>query len=588
MSGKTGAETDRAEQDFEARTLAQRIDRTLRSDRLFAMLPDGPLETGELARRMRSMAAALTACGAPPDDRIAVLARSDRVVIATVAACLRLGRPVLVCDPEASVEETRSLLAHCRPAVLVADTPEGLALGSGLGPAILDGNTLTEDAGDPMPAIAPQDVALLVHTSGTTSRPKVVELSHANLAAQFQIFETVYGFDAASRLMNLLPMHHVDGLVRGPLSALWFDATLLRPRRFSVQAVPTLLSELASLAATHLIAVPALLRILHRVGGASAGRMGGVDFRYVLCSADHLDATLWAAVERDFGVPVVNAYGLSEVVCDALMAGPDDATRVIGTIGAARGVSASIVGPDGRPLPDGETGELVIAGGTVMRGYLGDADATAEVLRDGRFHTGDLARRRQDGLFEFVGRKKTAVVVGGVTIHPESVAEALGAIAGVAEAYAFGEGAPAGEKLVAVVCPAEGATLDLETVWQECRARLAPERRPERIAILPALPRRASGKVDRDALVAALDERGAKEADTGLSVFEIAARCFNHPVDALSEYSSPFDTPGWDSLAHMNFIETLETQFSFVMTPEDIAGLMTLGDALEIVEREIA
>lgn len=561
--------------------LIARIDAALVQDRLIALLPDGPLKAPELRERISGVGQALLD-HATPGATIAISCRTDRFVIAAVTACLRLGYPVLICDPQGTTEETSALLKHCEASVLVTDIFPNPFADQVPELFVLDAtNIKAGDEARQFPLTTPPPTALLVATSGTTDKPKVVALSHANLLAQYQIFSDVYGFDANTRALNILPLHHVDGIIRGPLLALWYGAVLIRTRSFSPQASLDVIADIETHNATHLITVPAMLRILHRAYDTRTFHMPP-SMRFILCSADHLDANLWRMAEQDFGVPVVNAYGLSEVVCDALIAGPDKESRVIGSIGVARGLVAKVIGADGQDCADGETGELVIIGDTVMQGYVSNQAGTAEVLQDGNFRTGDLVQRRADGVFLYMGRKKNVVVVGGVTINPEAVTEVLSSLPGVAEACAFGHNTETDEALLAAVCPLPGSQLDLDAINEECRKRLSPERQPSRLVILEQLPRRETGKVDQLAIAAAAFPNVSKK-----SVEEIAATCFNVPIENLSDSSSPFDTPGWDSLAHMNFIELLEETFDFTMSPGDVASLMSISDAIEIVRREM-
>ncbi|MBV0892995.1 AMP-binding protein [Paracoccus sp. Z118] len=431
------------------------------------------------------------------------------------------------------------------------------------------------------------ETSMLIFTSGTTSSAKAVELTYDNLLGQLDIFADAYGFDADTRLLNLLPLHHTDGLTRGPISALWFGATLVRPFPFSVQAVPPMLDRVAADGVTHLIAVPTILRIIERVGRERQDALRTPAFRFVLCSADYLDAGLWTRFEDSFGVPVVNAYGLSEVVCDALFAGPEDATRIPGTIGRPVGVTARVVAEDGTPVPPGETGELVLIGPTVMRGYFGAPDLTAEVLKDGAFRTGDLVRVTESGVYDFVGRRKTVIVSGGATIHPEGVTAILSTMPGLAEAYAFGRPDPErGERLVAAVAPVPGTSLSVEQVWAFCRANLSPERVPVEIHVLGRLPRTASGKVIRSELMnTAAPEAEAEAAGSPASVYAVAARALRLNPDALNRDSSPFNTPGWDSLAHVKLITEIESAFGLTFSAGDVMDFVNLGDAEDIVSR---
>lgn len=570
--------------------LSHRILSGLGSERVVAHLPDGPLRSGDLRDQAARLSEALARGGVQRGARLLVVARSDRAVVIAVTACLGFGYGVMVCDPAMPEAELQALVGVFDPAALVGD-------GDSLHRAVpvAAPQPLTDDLygvfrADAAP-VSPQDgPGLFVHTSGTTSRPKIVALGHDALLAQLDSFRAVYGFDETARLSNPLPLHHVDGLIRGPVAALWFGATLLRHRPFSVAEGPALLADLAAERATHLITVPAMLRLLMRLDAFRTPGRFGPQFDFILCSADYLDAGLWSQAEAQFGVPVVNAYGLSEIVCDALFAGPDPATRQIGTIGRPVGVTARVLDNHGHPVPPGQAGELVLSGPTVMRGYFGDPDMTATVLRDGGFFTGDIVRARTDGLFEYLGRKKNVVVVGGVNVHPEHVAECLAGLDPVGESYAFGHGGDQGERLIAVVTPAEGHAIDMEAVWRGCREKLPAKAQPSEIVMVPALPRVASGKVDRAALIAlALREQTDLGAEAGArkpSVLEIAARCFNVPVEELSEDSTPFDTAGWDSLAHVAFIEDLEETWNFTMSAEDIALMLSLGDAMDIVARE--
>jgi len=556
--------------------LAEKIDTCLESNHQFAVLPDGPLSTTELSNRISALGHAISA-NAESGAIVAISCKSDRYFIAALIACLRLGFPALVCDPNGTLDETVALLEHSKAAIFVSDLdPNWLADRIPELP-VLDAAVFHDSVERPLPNPNPS-TALLVATSGTTDRPKIVALGYDNLHAQFSIFQNIYGFDKDTCALNLLPLHHVDGIIRGPLLALWFGATLLRPRQFSAQASQDALDDLETHGATHLITVPAMLRILLRTYDPALFSMPP-SMRFILCSADYLDTDLWQKAENAFNVPVVNAYGLSEVVCDALIAGPDNTTRVVGSIGVARGVTARVLSEDGQDCPDGKTGELAIEGGTVMQGYLNDPDATNLVLKEGVFLTGDLVHRDPNGVFVFEGRKKNVVVVGGVTIHPEALTEVLAALPGVAEAYAFGHQTQTGEELLAAVCPLPDSSLDLDSVYAACRNRLSPERQPSRLILLPSLPRRDSGKVDKAAIVEAIPKAEV------VSVQHIAAICFGVNIEEITEDSSPFNTAGWDSLAHMNFIETLEETYDFTMSPADVAGLFSISDALDIVKQ---
>lgn len=565
------------------RSFCARIDSRLSAapDAPFAVLSDGILTAADVNRGAADMAQTFASHGLVSGDRIAIFVRDDRRFLAALIASLRLGMTPILGDPAASPAEILALIDNGAPAGVLAD--DAAVDRVALPPDIAD----VRRAGDGTVRRTPSspDVALMINTSGTTSKPKIVELTYDNLIAQLDIFSDVYGFDRETVLLNVLPLHHVDGLIRGPLSAIWFGATVCRPVEFSAQNVPALLASIATHRITHLISVPAMLRVIERSGSDLTDAFSTDAFRFVLSSADHLDAALWTRFEAAFRVPVVNAYGLSEVVCDALFAGPDAASRKIGTIGRPVGITAEVVDKAGHPVAAGQVGELALSGPTVMRGYFGAPDQTAEVLRNGAFHTGDLVRETAEGLFEFVGRKKTEIVAAGVTIHPESITATVLTMPGIAEAHAFGvPDAHRNERLVAAVVPAPGSNVEDADVWTFLRSSLAPERVPADIMLLDTLPRGPSGKIIVPELVARAAASTPVAAPTAdCTVYSVAADCFNLPVEALSAGSTPFNTSGWDSLAHLTLIDELEAVFDITFSPSEIAEIACLGDAEEFV-----
>jgi long-chain acyl-CoA synthetase len=571
----------------------------------FAELGSGPVSYGELACDMRRLCAAFASTGLVSGWRVLIASKDEGVIVKLFLALLRAGMTPVIGDAEITGPELGELLEVCDPAALYAD--EAMLANAELADKfpqsriipIRDVHDILSTGRDPgnWPGIENRpDVALLVLTSGTTSMPKAVELTHENLITQLAIFDDIYGFDSATRLLNLLPLHHVDGLIRGPLVALWFGGYLYRQTSFSVQNVPPILKELREKKITHFITVPAMLRIVARVGSDERDAFTGPDFRFILCSADLLDAQLWSHVEETFKVPVVNAYGLSEVVCDALFAGPDGATRRIGSLGRPHGCIAEVLDDDYQRVPEGEIGELVLSGATVMRGYFNAPDITATVLRNGAFHTGDYVRLGSDGLYDFVGRKKTAIVSAGATIHPETVTIILSTMPGVAEAVAFGvPDATRGEKLVAALAPQPGQEITAADASSFCRKHLSAERTPVEFRIMTSLPRGASGKVliaelnsqTADDLAALSEERGNGEEESASleeKVCSVAAKCFNVDAEGLSAESTPFNTDGWDSLAHMTLIEELEVSFDMQFSAAEIASIAALGDAMEFIE----
>ena len=294
-----------------------------------------------------------------------------------------------------------------------------------------------------------------------------------------------------------------------------------------------------------------------------------------------MDKALWRGFEERFNKPVSNSWGQSETVCDALYAGPATETRRYGTIGRPVGCEARVVDEANRPVPDGDIGELQIRGPIVMAGYVNNPEATSQVMAGDWLRTGDLVHRSNDGFFRFVGRKRNMIVSRGVSIHPESVTAALRTSDAVVEAVAIGMPHDDwGERIVAFVVLAASHSTTIAELHDLCREQLAPEKRPERIIVLPELPRGPAGKVRLDALRRKFSEIEAIRGDhaASLSIYEIAGQVFGMRAADLSPQSTPYNTPNWDSFAHIELIVAVETAFNIVMTAEDILGITSLAD----------
>ncbi|HEX3065193.1 MAG TPA: AMP-binding protein, partial [Dongiaceae bacterium] len=310
------------------------------------------------------------------------------------------------------------------------------------------------------------------------------------------------------------------------------------------------------------------------------------DLRMVVSTAGYLEEILWRNFEARAKVKVVNVYGLTETVAGGLFSGPDEATRRIGTLGRPVDCQARIMDLEGRDVGEGESGELWLQGANQMRGYLGDPEATNEVLREGWLHTGDLARRDSEGFFHFAGRLKNVLVSGGHTVQPEEITAALKSHPGVAEAATIGMAhAELEEVAVSAVVPAAGAALDETTLVEHCREKLAAYKVPRRIVILKSLPYGPSGKVQVDALRAIIATVHAPDGSDGEEdrVLEIARRTFKSQI-GLTPASVPETTPGWDSMAHLEFVLALEDAFGIHLSSHDIMNLTSLAAAIEIVE----
>jgi long-chain acyl-CoA synthetase len=592
------------------------------------LVGDVPLTYGALKDRMGRLQSLFNHYGLGTGDRIVVVSDDDTSVISLYFATARAGLVAVIGNGETTADEIARLIAATEPRMVFVDRAiMPLAAVAALLPAncyaisiegtaalrkrslvakLLRGNrhdaqlivdrgafpALLNDVEPASFAPAPADatVAHMLFTSGTTSRPKGVEITHGNIRAQLSTFLSVYGYDANSRILNILPLHHTDGLMQGPVVALIARATVYRPGRFRVADLAELMRTVRRERITHFIVVPTMLSLMMRLDEEFNDSFKGSDLRVLRSSADLLDPTLWRAFETRFGVEVTNSYGLTETVCEAIYCGPGPVTKRIGTIGKPIDCKARIVDDCGNDVPAGEVGELWISGTNIMKGYFRQPEETAAVLTDGWYHTGDLARVDADGFFVMAGRKRTVIVTGGVNVHPENITTTIRALAGVIDAVTFGlKDEIFGEIVVSCVVVAPDSGLDGNAILTHCRTYLSAEKVPAAVYLLADLPRGPAGKVLLDDVKAVAAERahGTIESTGDIleQVLEIAARTFNVPISTLTSESTPDNTNGWDSFAHISFITTLERQFSLRITASEIMNLRSLADAEWIVRR---
>jgi len=581
------------------------------------------LSYGTLFDRVARLTTLFKRIGLACADRVVVSSKDDLSLVTLFVALVRNGITAVVLDPEAPVVELRKLVEAADAKALFLDADRVTA--GGLQGALRPDAVVTPIGGDETPkksrfggfgrksngiatnfpallaeveASAPpadgildSTTAYILFTSGTTSKPKGVEITHRNLHAQMQTFIRHYGLTEQSRLMNLLPLHHTDGLTHGAFVSLLAGMTLYRPWRFSVDVLPKVLDGIYKHRITHLITVPSVLSLIASLGDDYLDSFTTPDLNFVISTAAHLDENLWRGFEQRYRVRIVNVYGLTESVCESLYCGPDDATRRVGTIGKPIDSEARVVDDSGAALPTGKTGELCLRGDHIMKGYFRMPEETAKVLKDGWFHTGDLGWQDADGFFHIVGRKKDVIITGGVNVYPEDVTGVLRSLPGVLDAVTFGLPDDTwGERVVSCVLAAPGAEISVESLATEFLERTSRQKLPKDIYLLDEFPRGPAGKVVTALVKQMVEELNAKPATaenaTGSAedrIIRIAARTFKTAADNLTMRSDAENTKGWNSLAHVEFLLGLEQEFGLRMSPQDIMNIRSLGDALDVV-----
>ncbi|MGX9784419.1 AMP-binding protein [Janthinobacterium lividum] len=552
------------------------------------------------------------------NKRVLLMVRDDLAYAPLLLGCMRAGAIPLLLDPGTSVRQVRDLLQHTHIDGVIADAdaidlwraedvplPEqqirvgavqakGLLLNKLLGrraPADLDNwpGLLSAPTPAPLPPARQEGPAYVVFTSGSTARPKGVEMHWPALLAHLQTIGEHYALTPASRLLNLMPLSHADGLVQGVLLAYQRGCTLVRPAPFSIVAIEAILIAIYREQVTHLIAAPTALALLQQYGAHLAENFDNGHFRFAISCSAPLSAATWNSFSQCFNVKLINTYGLSETGACGLYAGPDAASHKVGSVGMPRDMLAKILRDDGSEAACDEAGELCLQGANLMQGYVDNPQATAAVLRNGWLHTGDLARRDSEGVYWITGRIKDVIICGGYNLSPEAINGVLLLHPAVLEAATVALPDPTwGEIPVACVVLRPGMEADHQQLLQHCAQHLGVHELPKRISFTAQLPRTPSGKVItaqlQQALSLAPKEAGA-QGNQQEDIFALAADLFNLPAGVLNGDSGPANTPGWDSLAHINFVIGLETLFTVRLSPSDVVHMETMDATVQLIKR---
>ena len=454
-------------------------------------------------------ASALAGLGLAAGGRVAAQVEKSPQALMLYLATLRAGGVFLPLNTAYTDAELAYFLGDAEPAILVCDPArrESLApLAAKAGVRLLvtlgaDGQgSLADLSQASAPAFedaprAPDDLAAILYTSGTTGRSKGAMLTHGNLASNAEVLATLWRFTPSDALIHALPIYHTHGLFVAVNTMLLSGGKILFMPKFDPGLCLALMPR-----ATAMMGVPTFYtRLLQR---EDLSREAAAHMRlFISGSAPLLEETHRAWFERT-GHMILERYGMTET--NMITSNPYDGPRKAGTVGLPLpGVSLRIADPEsGRVLAQGETGVIEVKGPNVFKGYWRNPEKTAQEFRpDGFFITGDLGKIGADGYVQIIGRARDLIISGGFNVYPKEVESEIDALPGVIESAVIGvPHQDFGEGVVAVVVPSPGSQLDEPSVQGALAKNLAKFKLPKRVIFVEELPRNAMGKVQKNVL----------------------------------------------------------------------------------------
>jgi long-chain acyl-CoA synthetase len=466
-------------------------------------MDDLVLSYAELRAAAARATALLSSLGVAPGDRVGIMLPNVPAFPIAYYGALGAGAIVVPMNPLLKSREVAYYLGDSGAKVLFAwhaaagEAAKGAAEAGARVIEVTDPLLAEPLAGvDPASASvdrADGDDAVILYTSGTTGRPKGAELTHANLARNAELTATtLLKSGSGDVVMGCLPLFHVFGLTCGLNATVMQGGTLtLLPRFDPGKALEIIERDKVTI----FEGVPTMYAaMLHH----AAERPDVSSLRLCVSGGAALPVEVLRGFEKAFDCVILEGYGLSETSPVASFNHPDK-VRKPGSIGTPiAGVEMRVVDADGAELPQGEIGEIVIRGHNVMKGYWGKPEATAEAIRDGWFHTGDLARVDEDGYYYIVDRKKDLIIRGGYNVYPREIEEVLYEHPDVAEAAVIGiPHDELGEDIGAAVKLKPGATATPADLRAFVRERVAAYKYPRQVWIVADLPKGPTGKILR-------------------------------------------------------------------------------------------
>jgi acyl-CoA synthetase (AMP-forming)/AMP-acid ligase II len=478
-----------------------------RDDAPALILTDGPeLTYAALRRQVDRLAGELATAGIGAADRVAVvLPNGPAAAIAFLAVAGAAAAAPL--NPAYREEEFRFYLEDLGAKALIT-LPDGAPAALAAAPAEVMRLTLAGEPGrftllrdgyaltPTTPRVGtPADIALVLHTSGTTARPKIVPLTQRNLTISAGNIVRSLSLTAADRCLNVMPLFHVHALIGALLASLAAGGAVVCTPGFDAFRF---FAWLQATKPTWYTAVPTMHQLVLARAGLQREAVAGSRLRFIRSSSAALPPSVMEALEATFNAPVVEAYGMTEAAHQMATNPLPPGARKPGSVGRGAGVEVAVMDEAGNLLANGATGEVVIRGDNVTGGYENNPAANAASFTSGWFRTGDQGYLDTDGYLFLTGRIKEIINRGGEKVSPREVDEVLLQHPAVAQAVAFAlPHSRLGEDVAAAVVLNDGARASEKELREHAARHLADFKVPRTILILPDLPKGATGKVVR-------------------------------------------------------------------------------------------
>jgi acyl-CoA synthetase (AMP-forming)/AMP-acid ligase II/acyl carrier protein len=571
---------------------------------------------GDLISCVDKLSTVFYELGLKPNDKIVLSTNDKRSLVEITIAAYRFGLTVILLDHNSKSDRIQAIMNSCQPNAFFIDPNLRVDWGieqknvieikrvnegkkkifskifskNNVSEATIEAEKNTYPACvNSLDGIAPKYadtidskcIAYIIYTSGSTSDPKGVAISHHNLFSHLETLNKVYELNNEVNILNLLNLYHADGINQGPLLALYSGGTWFCPFKLDTSQLDLIYYAIYKYKITHLFVVPTLLSFFEKYHEDFEDSFQTPDFKFIISVAAQLEERLWNSVSNIFKVQIVNIYGLTETVNGSVFCGPDPKSFKIGTIGKPVDCTIKIIDEEGQDLNNNEKGELLIKGSHVMAGYFNNPKATGEVFIDGWLHTGDIAQQDEEGFIKIVGRKKSMINSGGFRIQPEEIEEIILKANEVDECKVIGSpDTILTEKIVAFIKPKNIGQSDELNLYKFLRENLEQEKVPHEIYFLDELPKGISGKIQVDQLRNIILEKHRKPSEKGeatiQTIIQTAATIFRIDSKDIDELSSSSSLSGWDSLNNLIFITELEDLFNVQFSTSEIMAMNSI------------